>query len=67
MYTGHMRQSRKTLNTILMDRPSRLCMSDFDGSSLRTRFTMTTSSLTKYRQHYSDGNYSIAGRNVTVQ
>ena len=42
---GHIRQSLMMRQILLTVRPSRLCMLDFDGSSLRTRLTMMVSSL----------------------
>lgn len=42
---GHIRQSFMICQIFLMVRPSRLCMLDFDGSSLRTRLTIMISSL----------------------
>ena len=45
MYRGHMRQSQRACHTIFNVIPWRLCISDLDGSSRNTLFTMIISSL----------------------
>ena len=44
-YTGHMRQSQRACHIIFNVKPWRLCISDLDGSSRNTLFTMIISSL----------------------
>jgi hypothetical protein len=45
MYRGHMRQSQRVCHIIFTVIPWRLCISDLDGSSRNTLFTMMISSL----------------------